>query len=448
MARSRGTKLAYWFARRSLSSQLVEDSTALLGNAKRIGDCRGFVSGSSAVFRFVNLDNVKQRNGLLLNCDGARFIHATGSTFSRDYYDTLGVSRNANASDIKKAYYALAKKEHPDVNKGDPDAEKKFQEIQKAYEVLKDEEKRSLYDQVGHEAFEQTAAGGAPGGPFGGGFGFEDFFNGGGGGGMNDFFKDIFSGSRGGGHDIKVDLELSFMEAVQGCSKTVTFQAALSCEDCGGTGVPPGTRPETCRPCRGSGMLYMQKGPFRLQSTCTHCGGSGKTVKNFCKSCTGRRVVKGSKSVKIDVIPGIDNNETLMIRKSGGADPEGNPPGDLYVTIKIREDPVFRRDGPDIHVDAMLSVTQAMLGGSIQVPTLTGDVVLKVHPGTQPGQKVVLRKKGIKTRTSYSFGDQFVHYNVRIPTNLTQRQRELIEEFGKEEQGEQCRDAEPAVASG
>ncbi|KAK9170164.1 hypothetical protein Syun_002304 [Stephania yunnanensis] len=266
----------------------------------------------------------------------ARHIHATGSMSARDYYDALGVSKNANASEIKKAYYALAKKLHPDTNKDDAEAERKFQEVQKAYEVLKDEEKRSLYDQVGHSAFEEgAAAGGGPGGPFGGGFGnpFEDIF--GGGGGMND-----------------VSVELSFMEAVQGCSKTVTFNTTLPCEDCGGTGVPPGTRPETCKACRGSGM-------------------------SFCKSCKGERVVAGMKTVRIDVVPGIDDNETIKIPRSGGADPDGNQPGDLYVTVKVQEDPVFRREGPDIHVDAVLSVSQAILGGTIQIPTLTGDVVLK-----------------------------------------------------------------------
>eukprot|EP00262_Sarcandra_glabra_P002459 TRINITY_DN1275_c0_g3_i1.p1 TRINITY_DN1275_c0_g3~~TRINITY_DN1275_c0_g3_i1.p1 ORF type:complete len:257 (+),score=44.33 TRINITY_DN1275_c0_g3_i1:57-773(+) len=226
------------------------------------------------------------------------------------------------------------------------------------------------------------------------------------------------------------------MEAVQGCTKTVTFQTAVPCETCGGTGVPPGTRPETCRPCRGSGMTFMQRGPFSIQTTCSQCGGTGKIVKSFCKSCKGAQVLKGSKSVKLDVMAGVDDNETLKIYRSGGADPDGNQPGDLYVTIKVREDPVFRREGPDIHVDTVLSATQAILGGTIQVPTLTGDVVLKVRQGTQPGQKVVLKGKGIKTRKSASYGNQYVHFNVNIPTNLSQRQRVLIEEFAKEEQGE------------
>ncbi|GFY90448.1 gametophytic factor 2 [Actinidia rufa] len=421
---------------------------------------------------------------------------------ARDYYDTLGVNKSATASEIKKAYYGLAKQLHPDTNKNDPEAEKKFQEVQKAYEVLKDEEKRAQYDQVGHENFENAANGGGMNGQWGPDFNpFNDMFN------NDNIFNTIFNRDMG-GRDVKVPVELSFMEAVQGCTKTLTFQTDLSCEACGGAGVPPGTRPETCRTCRGSGVINKVTGPFRVQVTCSYCHGTGKIVKNFCKSCNGEKVVRGPKTVKLDIMPGIDDSETLKVHRSGGADPDGNQPGDLYVTIKVREDPVFRREGPDIHVDAVLSITQAILGGTIQVPTLTGDVVVKVRPGTQPGQKVVLKKKvlwhdrkklgeadfdpsicncsssnaqlalsfleargqmevlgaldykgpssghrprpdrpvaipGIKTRNSYSFGDQYVHFNVSIPANLSPRQRELIEEFAKEEEGDY---AKPAAA--
>ncbi|KAL0374292.1 UNVERIFIED_CONTAM: Chaperone protein dnaJ GFA2, mitochondrial, partial [Sesamum radiatum] len=394
------------------------------------------------------------------NLGAARSIHSTAH-LSRDYYDVLGISKNATASEIKKAYYGLAKKLHPDTNKDDPEAEKKFQEVQKAYEVLKDEEKRQQYDQIGHEAFERAGNGEGPGfDPFGGGFNpFQDIFR------NADFVRsnafcfghsgilgsgdqifNIFNRDMG-GEDVKVSVELSFMEAVQGCTKTLSILTDLACNTCGGTGVPPGTRPETCKRCRGSGMTISQNGPFTLQSTCPNCGGAGKIVSSFCKSCKGKRVVKGTKTVKLNVMPGVDNNETIKIPRSGGADPDGNQPGDLYVMIKVREDPVFRREGADIHVDAVLSISQAILGGTIQVPTLTGDVVVKVRAGTQPGQKVVLRKKGIKIRNSFSFGDEYVHFNVSIPTNLTQRQRQLIEEFAKEEQGEDDKGA-AASASG
>ncbi|KAK9283980.1 hypothetical protein L1049_012238 [Liquidambar formosana] len=436
MVRSHGAKLLHWLARRSLSSNILHNSRNPIYESVFRGGCRRFGTGVCNTPRLLgssNSNNVNQRNWVLLgvlssNWGAARSIHGTAYMSARDFYDVLGVGKNASASEIKKAYYGLAKKLHPDTNKEDPEAEKKFQEVQKAYEVLKDEEKRSVYDQVGHDAFERQQDGtGFHDGGFNGPF--EDIF------GMNDFFKNIFTQNIG-GQDVKVSVELSFMEAVQGCTKTVTFQTTLPCDACGGTGVPPGTRPETCRRCKGSGMVYLQSGPFRMQSTCQDCGGSGKTVTNFCKSCRGARVVRGSKSVKLDIMTGVDDNETIKVYRSGGADPEGNQPGDLYVTIKVREDPVFRREGADIHVDAVLSVTQAILGGTIQVPTLTGDVVLKVRAGTQPGQKVVLKRKGIKTRSSASFGDQYVHFNVSIPTSLTQRQRELIEEFAKEEQGE------------
>uniref|UniRef100_A0A1D1YIA1 Chaperone protein dnaJ 1, mitochondrial n=2 Tax=Anthurium amnicola TaxID=1678845 RepID=A0A1D1YIA1_9ARAE len=450
MVRYSNPRLAHWLSRRALHQVLLTDTA--IGSGASSGR---FVSGIRG-FTWVAADGVfdpgaaKWRSGFR----GAAFhqawcpsrlFHGTRPVSVRDYYEVLGVSKNASPSEIKKAYYALAKKLHPDTNKDDADAERKFQEVQRSYEVLKDEEKRSLYDQVGAEAFEQAASGGGPGGsPFDGGFNpFEEFFRSGVSG---DFFGNIFNRK---GRDVQVELELSFMEAVQGCTKTVSFQTELPCETCNGTGVPPGTKPETCRACRGSGMTFMQKGPFRIQSTCMQCGGTGKTVKNFCKSCKGDKVVRGTKSAKIDVMPGVDDNETIRINRSGGADPEGDMPGDLYVKLKVHQDPVFRRDGRDIHVDAVLSVTQAILGGSIQVPTLTGDVVLKVRQGTQPGQKVVLRGKGVKTRNSAFYGDQYVHFNVSIPTNLTQRQRTLIEEFAKgDQQREDYKSAAAAGASG
>ncbi|XP_021908934.1 chaperone protein dnaJ GFA2, mitochondrial-like [Carica papaya] len=285
--------------------------------------------------------------------------------------------------------------------------------------------------QVGHEAFEQNAGGGFPNeSGFGAGFNPFDIF-----GNLN---NDIFNMFRRdiGGQDVKVVIELSFMEAVQGCNKTVSFQTEVPCQACGGQGVPPGAKREKCRTCNGFGMTTMKRGMFHIQTTCPKCGGVGQVVSSICKSCKGAKVVRGQKSVKLDIKPGVDNDDTIKVNRSGGADPDGNQPGDLYVTIKVREDPVFRREGADIHVDAVLSVTQAVLGGTIQVPTLTGDVVVKVRPGSQPGQKVVLRNKGIRARNAISFGDQYVHFNVSIPTNLTQRQRELIEEFAKEEQGE------------
>ncbi|KAK8947705.1 hypothetical protein KSP40_PGU015029 [Platanthera guangdongensis] len=451
--RYHGAHLAACIVRRSLRSILScesHDPAACLW-----GSARCSIAGICTTSR--NLSDLNQKIGksstckwdasLLAHCYQKRTFHGTRVVSARDYYEILGVSKGATASDIKKAYYGLAKKLHPDTNKEDPDAEKKFQDVQKAYEVLKDDEKRSVYDQVGPDAFEQAASGGGPGGQYGGGgFGgpFDDFFSGGG---MNDFFKNIFRDREFGGEDVKVSLEISFMEAVQGCSKSITFQTSLPCEACGGSGVPPGTKPETCKNCKGMGTIYMQSGPFRMQTTCSKCGGSGKIVRNLCQICKGNKVVRGTKTVKLDVMAGVDDDDTIKVYGSGGADPEGNKTGDLYATIKVRQDPVFRREKSDIHVDAVLNVTQAILGGTIHVPTLTGDVVLKVRAGTQPGQKVVLKGKGIKARNSAFYGNQYVHFNVTIPYNLTERQRMLIEEFAKEEQREDKRGA-AAEASG
>ncbi|KAM0913875.1 hypothetical protein ACQ4PT_011859 [Festuca glaucescens] len=438
-----GARLALLLARRSLSSAATSSSSA-----------RSSIYASRA-HRAIWGEAVRAapswRPPFSSTSTHARFFQGTRSVAVRDYYDVLGVSKDAGQSEIKKAYYGLAKKLHPDTNKGDTDAEKKFQEVQRAYETLKDEQKRTLYDQVGPDQYEKAAAGGGGPGGFDDGFRnpFEDIFNAGagGGGGMNDFFRNIFRDRESGAQDVKVKLDISFMEAVEGCTKTINFNTFVTCETCNGAGVPSGTKPETCLACRGSGCIVMQTGPFRMQTTCTQCGGSGKTIKDFCKSCNGKKVVPGRKTVTLDIVPGTDDEETFKVLRSGQADPDGLRAGDLYVTVKVRGDPVFRRDKGDIHVNAVLNVTQAILGGTVQVPTLAGDVVLKVKPGTQPGQKVVLRGKGIKTRNSYSYGDQYVHFSVKIPANLTQRQRMLLEEFAKEEQGEDEKDAKKAAGA-
>ncbi|CAL5330848.1 unnamed protein product [Camellia sinensis] len=559
MVRSNGVRLVHWFAGRSLSRNAFQDSPIAIYESSLRGGYRKYGSAifnQPRVLASFNSRNVNNRSwlriGVLKSNFGAgtaRSIHGTGFMAARDYYDTLGVNKNATASEIKKAYYGLAKQLHPDTNKHDPEAEKKFQEVQKAYEVLKDEEKRAQYDQctfpfgigsdfaacprwffgctstlgvfpvlLGHETYEHGANGGGMGGgqwgpdfnPFTDIFNTDNewwrillevvevfmerlhpklpqkqhyhrhgmtmpcayggiLFNG------DQIFNTIFNRGMG-GKDVKVSVELSFMEAVQGCTKTLTFQTDLPCEACGGAGVPPGTRPETCRTCRGSGMINKSTGPFRVQITCSYCHGTGKIVKvyltngisiwveyrTFASLAMERKQLEDQRLSSWISCQGVDDNETMKVSRSGGADPDGNQPGDLYVTIKVREDPVFRREGPDIHVDAVLGITQAILGGTIQVPTLTGDVVLKVRPGTQPGQKVVLKRKGVKTLKGVC--EQACHDRVQMPAhgeegsklgiltllginmctsmsasqcrNLTQRQRELIEEFAKEEQGD------------
>ncbi|KAL6010728.1 hypothetical protein ACLOJK_001169 [Asimina triloba] len=416
-----GARLAGLFARRCLSSKLEDYQTfvsilcSILFSFKPFSiRGRGVTLLESAICVGARVAGIQRKLNERLE-HGAENYHAAGvrgdqfmplyvkvningkfsfiglgwqSMATRDYYDVLGVSKNASPSEIKKAYYALAKKLHPDTNKDDAEAEKKFQDVQRAYEVLKDEEKRSTYDQLGPDAFEQAQAGGGPGGPFGGaGFGnpFEDIFSRGG---MNDF----------GGQDVKM------------------------------------------------GLAFLLEPDQRLADLVEALEWSDLLSINFCKVCKGDRVVRGTKSVKLDVMAGVDDNETIKVYRSGGADPDGNQPGDLYVTIKVREDPIFRREGSDIHVDAVISISQinAILGGTIQVPTLTGDVVLKVRQGTQPGQKVVLKGK------EYDLLDLGnVWGNPFLCRNLTQRQRALIEEFAKEEQqGDYDKGAAAAGASG
>ncbi|XP_039041281.1 chaperone protein dnaJ GFA2, mitochondrial-like [Hibiscus syriacus] len=314
------------------------------------------------------------------------YLLGSAPLLARDYHDVLGVSKNATASEIKKAYFELAKKIHPDVNKDDPNAAKKFRQVYEAYEALKDGNAPPEY-------------GNAP----------PEYYQG----------------------------KLTPL-TVQTPKWITCFTAKL------GNPIRNHTHQlDNARNSLGFGLFNLNLGATRS----VH-GTAPLLARDYHdgNSCNGSRLVKGQKTIKLDVMPGVDNNETLKVYGSGGADPDGTHPGDLYVIIKVRQDPVFRREGANIQVDAVLNVAQAILGGTIQVPTLTGGVVLKVRPGTQPGQKAVLKNKGIKTRNSYSFGDQYVHFNVSIPKNLTPRQRELIEEFSREEQGEDVKRA--AGASG
>lgn len=364
-----------------------------------------------------------------------RCFHATGHAMaSRDYYDVLGVNKGASQSDIKKAYYALAKKHHPDTNKDDPNAEKKFQEIQRAYEILKDSEKRSNYDKLGHDTYEKMAAGGAPGGGFGGFGGFSGF-GGGGFGGFDEFFKNMMKGGGmgGGSEDVKVNLDISFREAIEGCEKTVTIHTDVRCDACSGTGTPPGVMPQICSACKGTGMSVRSPSPgFMFQTTCGQCGGSGQVVKEKCAKCGGKGAVKVKKTVMVDIPAGVDSENTIRVPEQGGFSPSGRP-GDVYAILKVLPDPVFKREKINIHVDAPISFSTAILGGKVQVPTLSGDVVLKVRPGTQPGHKEVLKGRGTKALNSPFTGDQYVHLQVTIPTSLSQHQRSLIEEYQKED---------------
>ncbi|KAL3683298.1 hypothetical protein R1sor_001320 [Riccia sorocarpa] len=359
-----------------------------------------------------------------------RGFHATGIQHmsKRDFYEVLGVNRGATAADIKKAYYALAKKYHPDMNKADEKAEEKFQEIQHAYEVLRDDEKRAMYDQVGPDVYDQAAAGGGPGGPEGPGsyegFGFPGFD-------VNEMLNSLFGDGRS-RRTAKAAVTLTFQEAVHGCSKNVTFQTRVACQSCKGTGIPKGAKVQTCQACGGSGQMRFRKGLFTLDATCDDCGGSGKFTKERCSTCRGAGTVKSPKQVTVEVPAGVENGMTMKVEGERGAG------ADLFVQLQVLEDPVFRRDGADVHVNSSISFSQAILGCEIQVPTLAGDVSLKVRPGTQPNQKVVLRGKGIKMLDSNRYGDHYVHFTVVIPSpaTLSIAQRRLIEEFARLESGE------------
>ncbi|CAI5462630.1 unnamed protein product [Closterium sp. Yama58-4] len=329
----------------------------------------------------------------------------------QDYYAVLGVSRKATAAEIKKAFYALAKKYHPDANKDDPNAAKKFQEVQQAYEVLKDDEKRAMYDQVGPEAFEGGAAGGPGAGAgaqgFGGfsGFGgpsdFEEMLGGifgrmGGMGGMGGMGMGMGMGAAGprGGESVQMAVRLTLREAVDGCSRHLSFSAPVRCSSCSGSGMPKGYQPTPCKACKGQGMEMRRMGASVVMQTCSSCGGQGVFVKEWCKTCHGEGTVKERREVDVSIPAGVDSGVTLRVPGQGGAGGKGAPPGDLLLNIQVEEDAVFKRDGNDIHVDLHVSFPQACLGASVPVPTLSGEVILKIKPGTQPGQVLQLRDKG------------------------------------------------------
>ncbi|CAI6000223.1 unnamed protein product [Closterium sp. NIES-64] len=324
------------------------------------------------------------------SCAAAAAAAAAGGR-GRDYYAVLGVSRKATAAEIKKAFYALAKKYHPDANKDDPNAAKKFQEVQQAYEVLKDDEKRAMYDQVGPEAFEGGAAGGPGAGAgaqgFGGfsGFGgpsdFEEMLGGifGRMGGMGGMGMGMGMGAAGpkGGESVQMAVRLTLREAVDGCSRHLSFSAPARCSSCSGSGMPKGYQPTPCKACKGQGMEMRRMGASVVMQTCSSCGGQGVFVKEWCKTCHGEGTVKERREVDVSIPAGVDSGVTLRVPGQGGAGGKGAPPGDLLLNIQVEEDAVFKRDGNDIHVDLHVSFPQACLGASVPVPTLSGEVILK-----------------------------------------------------------------------
>ncbi|WP_374338093.1 molecular chaperone DnaJ [Methyloversatilis sp.] len=346
----------------------------------------------------------------------------------KDFYDILGVNRDASDDEIKKAYRKLAMKYHPDRNPDSKEAEDKFKEAKEAYEILSDGQKRAAYDQYGHAGVDPNMGGGAGGAQGFGGFG--DAFG--------DIFGEIFGnqGGRGGGRsgvyrgaDLRYNLDVSLEEAARGTDTRIRIPTMDDCGTCGGTGAKPGTKPVTCTTCNGIGQVRMQQGFFSIQQTCPKCHGTGKMVKDPCTDCHGAGRVKGSKTLQVKIPAGIDEGDRIRLAGEGERGQGGGPAGDLYVQIHIKPHAVFQREGDDLHCEMPIGFATAALGGEIEIPTLDGAAKIKIPAETQSGKVFRLRGKGIKgVRSSYP-GDLMCHVVVETPVNLTTRQRELLEEF-------------------
>jgi molecular chaperone DnaJ len=355
----------------------------------------------------------------------------------RDYYEVLGVPREASADDVKKAYRKLAVQFHPDRNK-EPDAADKFKEISEAYDVLKDADKRAAYDRYGHAAFQGAGARGPAGGGFGGGGNFHDPFDlfrevfGGG------IFEEFFGGGGGGsvshrGADLRYDLEITLPEAANGCEKEIKFRASVSCKHCNGSGAEPGSGTVRCPTCGGRGKVIMQRGFFQVQQTCPTCGGTGRQIEHPCAECHGEGRVSELKTIRIKIPAGVDTGMKLRSSGNGEAGLQGAPSGDLYVFINVVEHEIFERHGDDIACDVPIKFTLAALGGSIEVPTL-GDkeattTKLKIPAGTQDGTVFRIRGRGMPNLHGGTRGDQLVRIHIEIPKKLTGEQREKLEAF-------------------
>jgi molecular chaperone DnaJ len=341
----------------------------------------------------------------------------------RDYYEVLGVKRDASEEEIRKAFRKLAMKHHPDRNPGDHTAEVRFKEGKEAYDVLGDADKRAAYDRFGRAGVDPSA--GAAGA---GGFGnFADAFG--------DIFGDIFGAGRGGrstvyrGADLRYNLEVTLEEAARGTETRIRIPTMQGCGTCDGSGAKPGTQPSTCSTCGGHGQVRIQQGFFSIQQTCPTCHGSGRMIGSPCSECHGQGRVKIQKTLSVRIPAGVDEGDRIRLTGEGEAGINGGPAGDLYVVVHLREHPVFQRDGNDLHCEMPISFTIAALGGELDIPTLDGQASVKIPPETQTGRVFRLRGKGIKGVRSSSPGDLHCHVVVETPVNLTARQKELLEEF-------------------
>ncbi len=349
----------------------------------------------------------------------------------RDFYDILGVNRDASDDEIKKAYRKLAMKYHPDRNPDNPKAEEHFKEVKEAYEILSDGQKRTAYDQYGHAGVDPQAGMGGGFGGFGAGAGgFSDAFGG--------IFDEIFGAGRAGGGgrsnvyrgaDLRYNLEITLEQAAFGTETKIRIPTMEACETCKGSGAKSGTQPKTCPTCQGSGQVRMQQGLFSIQQTCPKCRGTGKFIADPCGSCHGAGRVKQHKTLAVKIPAGVDAGDRIRLSGEGEHGVNGGPPGDLYVQIHLKAHPVFQREQNDLHCEMPISFATAALGGEIEIPTLDGAANLKIPPETQTGKVFRLRGKGIKGVRSGNQGDLLCHVVVETPVNLTDRQKELLREF-------------------
>jgi len=354
----------------------------------------------------------------------------------RDYYEILGASKGDDAATLKKAYRKMAMKYHPDRNPDDADAEANFKEVNEAYEILKDDQKRAAYDQYGHAAFEQGGMGGGAGG-----------FGGMGGGGFSDIFEDLFGdfmgrGQRGGGggmgrgSDLRYNMEISLEEAYHGIDKEINIPSSEECDSCHGSGAADGSSPVNCGTCNGHGKVRAQQGFFTIERTCPTCHGQGRVIDKPCQKCHGEGRTEKEKTLNISIPAGVDDGNRIRLSGEGEMGQRGGPPGDLYIFLTVGDHRIFQRDGQNLHCRVPIPMTTAALGGEIEVPTLDGKrAKVNITAGTQSGRKFRLRDKGMPVMNSGAHGDMYIHTIVETPTNLSKRQKELLKEFEKEGKG-------------
>ena len=355
----------------------------------------------------------------------------------RDYYEVLGVSRGASEDEIKKAYKKMARKYHPDLNPGDKTAEEKFKEVNEAYEVLSDADKKARYDQYGHAGVDPNFGAGGFGGGFDGSFDFGD---------LGDIFGSFFGGGFGGGRrtnpnapqrgeSIRMSIAISFEEAAFGCEKAVTVERYETCDTCHGNGCAPGTSPEVCPDCHGTGTVQVRRqtpmGVFATSSPCPKCGGKGRIIHQPCKDCRGSGMVRKKKTIQASIPAGIDNGQTISIRGQGNAGKNGGPAGDLLITITVRPHELFRREGTSVLCEAPITFTQAVLGAELEIPTIDGKVKYTLPEGTQSGTSFRLKGKGIPSINGRGRGDQYVTVYIETPKNLNKEQKEALKKFAE-----------------